>query len=491
MSNLKKRFIIWTCLLAVLSFASCQDAWKEHNELKIQALDKTLTEQISSDAKLSTFYSYLVKTGYDKVLASSKAYTVWAPVNDALKDLDVSIVNDEARLKAFVGNHISNQSYFTSMPKPSLIIRALNGKNVRFTSSKFEDGAIVDADLYVKNGVLHTVNTASLPRPNAWEFLQSSTAASKQYEFIAALERTEIDTTNGVRLYTDPVTGKTVFQDGTTFPVQRNIYFQRISDLSSEDSLITCIILTDAAFEQEKAKLSPYYTVDDPLLADTLAKWSAVRDLVINGVFEIDDLPDSLTSVTGVQVHLDKSAIVETRLLSNGIAYVVNSVGYKLLENKIPAVIVQGEMTDSIRAPRTPLIKIQKNPNGSLYTHIQSPDITSSPSPLYHYRYKTSVHSTKYAVYWRSINDFYSTPFSMALSFSGTSKYTADLPGLGYHEVPPYDPDKPSTFGEVYLGEITFEHYGNLYAFLASSLGASSAAPTALSLDYIKLVPVN
>lgn len=498
MTKFKIRYLIFTFLLTGLSLAGCKDAWNDHNELTIARLDKTLFEQISAEPNLSTFTTYLVKTGYDVVLKSSKPYTVWAPNNEALKSLDATIVNDTAALKRFVGNHIAGQSYFTANPKPSSVVRMLNGKNTIFTKNTFEEARITVADVYVKNGVLHVVDAAANPKPNAWEFLQSSVAGLHS-AFIKGLEHLELDTTNGVLLYKDPVTQKGVYQEGTTFKVIKNKYFQQISDLSSEDSLGTYIILNDAAFTAEKEKLAPYNLHPNLLLADTLSKWSAVRDLVVNKVYQLNELPESMTTTTGVKIRLNKSAIVETRLLSNGIAYVVNKIDYDLMENKIPTVMVQAEIPDSLRLPSSPFVRIKKDPFGARFTDMQTGSITSSPSPLYYFRYQSQVYSAKYEVYWRAVNDVLTTPISMKVDFGTTKNYSSliTLPTTGYKTVPSVlGLDQGSqaykdAFKEVYLGTITSERYGALYTFLVSSLGATSALPTALTLDYIKLKPVN
>lgn len=494
-------------LFACLSFTACKkDAWNEHNAPVTQALDKTLFEQISTDANLSVFTSLLIKTGYDKVLQSSKAFTVWAPANAALQNLDPAIIEDEVQLKLYVGNHISNQSYFTTMPDPLIVIKMLNGKNTTFTTTQFEDAKITTANVYVKNGVLHTIDQDASPRPNAWELLQNSTVANTHKSFIEGLEHTELDTTNGVLLFVDPVTKKGVYQEGTTFEVQKNTYFQKIADISSEDSLITYIILNDAAFLAERAKLAAFHEFPDALTADTLLNWSVVRDLVINQVYTIDELPDSMTSVTGVKIHLDKSSIVETHKLSNGIAYVVNSIGYQVLENKIPTIIIEGEYLDSLRTPSNPIYRVKKDTAGVRFTDIQTGSITSSPDPLYYFRYKSTAYSTKYEVWIRAVNDILNTSISVKVDFSPTRRYPkmADIPQLatmGYTELPSIlgldleeeeDAEKYRTaFKEVKLGTYSPEYYGDLYTFLVSSLGATSALPTALSLDYIKLKPVN
>lgn len=479
--------------------AGCKKTWDERNAVDLPQLDQTLFEYISADPSLSTFAGYLTKTGYDKVLSSSKSFTVWAPDNNALKNIDVAVLNDAEALKRFVGNHISNQSYFTSSAQSAIVIRVMNGKNITFTKTNFEQSTITQGDVYVKNGVLHKVDAASTPKPNAWEFLQTSSAATAQKDFINGLDFMDLDTSKGVLLYKDPVTQKGVYQEGTTFKVQRNRYFQQVANISSEDSLVTFIILSNAAFESEKLKLADYHKQTNPLISDTLTKWSVVKDLVINKVYQPNELPDSLTTVTGVKIHLDKSAIIETRLLSNGIAYVVNKIDYKVMENKIPTVVLQAEFPDSLRVPGAVSTRIKQDPMGKRYTDLQTGSITSSPGPLYYYRYKAKVNSVKYEVYWRAVNDVLSAPIAMRVDFN-TSKSFVTLPTLpttGYNTVPSIiglSADNQlykDAFKEVYLGTYTAENFGNLYLFLLSSLGATSSLPTALSLDYIKLKPVN
>ncbi|MBW4889952.1 fasciclin domain-containing protein [Mucilaginibacter sp. HMF5004] len=475
--------------LAFFMLGACKKGWEDHNAITDQALNKTLVQQISETSDLSIFYSYLVKSGYDIVLGSSNSFTVWAPNNTAMQAIDPTIIADTGKLKKFVRNHISYQAYFVRMPQPSLKIRTLSGKNITFTATTFDDANIVKADVYVNNGVLHTIDVASAPKPNAYEYLLSS-VAGKQKAFLQSLFHTEVDTSKGVRLYVDPATGKPVYQAGTTFPVVKNSYFQKVADISSEDSLVTYIILNDQAYDNERNKIGKYYNVStSATITDTVTQFAITKDLVINRVYNINSLPDSMVSTTGVKIHLDKSAIVETRQLSNGIAYVVNNISYTMFQNKIPVITLQGESLDSLRIPSAYTIKTKKAPNGVKYTDIQNTSITSSPDPLYFYRYKTVATTAKYQVYWRAVNDILTTSFNMKVDFSPTARYPraaeTQLATLGYM------PSGILNYNEVYLGTYTPANYGTLYTFLVSATGVTSTAPTALSLDYIKLVPVN
>ncbi len=51
----------------------------DHNAITDTAVDKDLFTRISENTNLSKFTELLTKTGYDKVIASSKTFTVFAP----------------------------------------------------------------------------------------------------------------------------------------------------------------------------------------------------------------------------------------------------------------------------------------------------------------------------------------------------------------------------------------------------------------------------
>jgi len=488
-------------MIGLLALVACKDQWEEHNETVRQELGKNLFETIKEKPELSRFAGYLEQTGFDKVLAYSKTYTVWAPNNNALQTLDASVTADTAKLRLFIANCIAPQTYFTSSARQALKIKTLSGKHIIFSATAFEEATVVAADNYVKNGVLHVVDKPILPKPNAAEFVKSySSGLSKQFAFLSRLEHIETDTSKGVKLYTDPATGRSVFRDGTTFPVQRNYYYQRVADLTREDSLCTYLILNDAAFDQERNKLQTYFKREDPLQTDSLVQWNVVKDLTISGVKTAEQLAAGVMSLSGVRIQVSPGAVIETRKLSNGIAYVINKLDYTVLENKIPVLVIEAEMPDSVRTPSAIVRKIKRDNMGVLFTDVLASGITSTVDPMYHLRFRSVAHSVKYRVIWRAVNDVLTAPISMKVDFSNRSGYpkAADpqLITTGYKQVAPLvNPTtgviNPAAYNEVVLGEYTPERYGTLYAFLVAATGASSASPTALSLDYIKLVPVN
>lgn len=274
--------------LSIQILTSCTKEWDKHDAVTDAQLTKTLMDQIDLNSNLSTFSGYLKKTGYDKIIASSKTFTVWAPTNAALQNLDQSVVTDTVKLKQFVGNCIANQSYLTSAAQPTLRVKTLNGKNITFTQTTFEEANITTANQYVANGILHIVDKAILPKLNIWEFVNSATTVGlKQKAFLQALNYTYTDTTQATQTGVDPATGKPILKPGTGV-INANTYLNTVADVSNEDKQYTFFVLADAAFDSERNKLTKYFTTTGSYgttgLDSTsyLTSFNVVKDLTVN-----------------------------------------------------------------------------------------------------------------------------------------------------------------------------------------------------------------
>jgi len=495
----KNHYFIFLSLFIGLILSGCKDNWEDHNKVQDPVLSENLLLEIQKNPDLSTFAEYLKETGYDEVVASSKTFTVWAPTNLALQNLDQTIVNDATLLKQFVGNHISNQAYLTRNANPLLTIRTLNGKNILFTKTTFEEANITVADQFVGNGVLHVVDMAIVPKLNAWEYLNNS-AASLQKSFILSQNWIDRDLTQAEIIGIDPKTGNPIYKEGTGY-FTRNYFLERTSDISNEDGKYTFIILTDAAFAAEKAKLLKYFYIINPLktpernafVADSLTNWHIAKDLVLVGDYTISNLPDTLTSYDSLKIHLDPAAIVETHKVSNGVVYVVNSIEYKM-SDKIRPVIIEGENyvpytgvtpnvsytnTSGTRSTRT-----RRNP----YTNTNFTEIYFSGhgTSAYWIHYLPTPYAATYKVYWVAVRDFNTTAVAPAVPVMFTQRVTfvtRTLVTLPYKQVDILNYD------EVYLGDYTVTSYGPIDAFLVSFTSTNNTL-NSLVLDYIKMVPV-
>src|SRR5437870_4709406 len=106
-------FFCCSIVLVFTAFYGCTKKWEEHNRMTDAAVANSLMQSISSSPNLTKFAELLAKSGYDKIISSSKTYTIWAPTDQALQSLDPAIISDSLKLKQFVGNHIANQAYLT------------------------------------------------------------------------------------------------------------------------------------------------------------------------------------------------------------------------------------------------------------------------------------------------------------------------------------------------------------------------------------------
>lgn len=447
----------------VLGIACRKEKWNERNK-PLQS--QNLLEAVQANANLSRFYEYLVKTGYDKVIASSKTFTVWAPVNAAWDAVDPALLNDTTQLRLLVANHIATQTYggVTTTQR----IATLNGKKVAFTAANIEGISISTADQYAANGVLQVIDGALIPKPNAWEYLNSTSYQQKDY--LHTLEYIGIDTVKAEQVGVNPTTGAPIYKPGTG-EVQLNRFLERIN-INSEDSSLTYVILADDVFNQEQQQLKRFYTDSTDFLTDSTTKWHIVKDLVFNGVYDKEHLPAVLYSIRdSVQFHINSSDIISTRTVSNGVVYVVNHISYEL-PTKIKPVIIEGEYFSTLRdATKAYSIRTRMNPNtGGLFRDYF---ITGHAITAYWVNYRARLNSVSYKVYWVAVNDFQTNTFTMRVAFQDPNVTTL-----------PYVTVDLNKYDEIYLGDYTIDRYGLSDVYLVAN------ATNPLVLDYIKLVPI-
>jgi len=490
-----------TTLLCTFFFAfflaGCKK-WDNHTKLTNQDLSKTLSDEISQRSNLSKFYEYLKKTGLDKELSSSKTYTVWAPTNDALQTLDPAIVADSSKLRAFISNHIALESYFKSNTTQTIRVPMLNGKRITFTGSKFDDATLTEADRYVGNGVLHVIDKFAPVYANAWELLDNTKTTYQQSAYILGLTKKVFDPTNAVIDSINSQTGQPIYHPGTD-SVLRNSFNTGVYDLQDESKQYTFFILANTGFNTEISKLTPYFKTSTTDSTNNLASYGVVKDLIVDGYYTIDQLPAVLTSKFGVKIPIDKSQIVGTFKLSNGVAYVINDINFDV-KDKIPTVIVQGEnyraFYDASGNPVTPrqnnvsavFVRYRVNPNnGQQFTDMFVYGHGISGLNALYTAYK--LPSIKYKVYWVAVDDTLRlngniNPVTFTQKLAMGARGTNLLPTIA----PLTNNITPLNYNEVYLGDYVMPAYGDLNMFLTANASTGNGT-NSLNLDYIKLVP--
>jgi uncharacterized surface protein with fasciclin (FAS1) repeats len=477
-----KKNILQTILLLSTIFwlSACKDVLEEHTE--IVNVDNTIDvfQKLSAQSNLSKFSDFVRSTGYDKLLASSQNYTVWAPTNDALNSLDAAISSDPAKLKDFVANHIA----LTTVVAPktasdTLRIQLINKKFATLVGNTFEEAAVTGGGQFVKNGALYTIDKAVPTKFNVWEYMLSSADAPLQTNYISNISSMVIDTANAVIIgYNN--SGNPIFAANPPM-VSRNLYWTTVADLRTENQQYTFFMLQDAAFNSETAKLTPYYSIFDKL--------GLVSDFTVKGLYTADKLPDTLLSTRGIKIPISKAAVVKSYKASNGIVHVMSALPFRL-KDKVPTFKIEGELPFSFRINRdgNTLYRTKLDNKGVQYKDIEVYDHSVSE---YYIRYlRSNVPVAKYKVYARAVagaaGDAQVAAFTQRYHIFNplTSTPTASVYDLfAIHNVTPLNYD------EVYMGEFTPKQFGLLDLRLTSAASTAKNVST-LILDYLRFEPI-
>ncbi len=472
--------------LLLIAFAAmwiaggCNKDWDGHNAITDEQLTVNLFEKIQANSKLSKFAELLVKSGYDKVLASSENFTVFAPTNDALAGLDPAIVNDTAKLNPFVANHIANQSYYAAKTTDTLRIEMLNYKYHNMLGNKIESATITEPDNLAKNGVLQVVDKMLPVLSNCWEAMYAGTGFPvKQAEYLKKLNYTGFDPATAEVIGIDPLTGDPIYKPGTG-SVPRNRYWDRVFDLRTESAQYTYFAIEDAGFDGEATKFATYYKSPDPLISDSVTRFAVLKDYAFNGKYELSALPDTMISKSGVKVGIDKSKILRSIPCSNGIIYVVSALNIAPATKFISRVI-QAENYASSSHDRRNNTFFRDRLNTVTGLNYRDVLVSGHGVARFSLRYPMSELPTmKYKAYWVAVNDFQTATFSQKLSIDSITNAT-----IPYVVVP------LTTFTEVYIGEFTLANYMDTRDIFLTAANSTTAAANPLVCDYIRIEPVN
>jgi uncharacterized surface protein with fasciclin (FAS1) repeats len=479
-----KNKYLYLLLGLVVGLSACKK-WEDHTAVTSPDLNQNLLQAISANADLSTFRQFISKTGLDSLLQASKTYTVWAPTNQALQSLDPALVNDVAKLKSFVLNHIANQSYLTRDVQANTRVPVISGKYIGFTSTKFDDANISNTKS-VNNGTLYTIDKGILVLQNIWDYITSTTGQYTQNSFIAALNFNSFDPSQAVIDSVSSNTGLPVYKPGTGIVV-KNQFKERVYDLSREDKQYTYFVVQNPNFTVESDSLKKYYATTSITSTDTLSKWNTVKDFAIEGVYASNAL-NGLVSKFGTPIPVNPADIVETRKMSNGIVYVLSKLDIKT-SDKFKTIIVQGENPNGFLSNKSgnTFYRLRTNPlTGASYWDLM---ISGHGTTGYYAYYNLAeIPTLTYKVYALAQNDFQTGALvQKILARNITVPAAPDTMANFTHNVPLATVNgvvNAAAYTEILLGNIVVTRYGTINLQL---LANSSSTP--MVLDYLRLVP--
>jgi uncharacterized surface protein with fasciclin (FAS1) repeats len=147
-------------LLAVLAACASQPA----------STPVSVADTIARDPQLSTLNSLVQQAGLSETLKGAGPYTVFAPTNEAFKDVPAKTMDqlshDPAMLKAVLGYHVLPARLMTADVKNSKA-KTAEGANVELSKAgefvTVEDAMVQTADIVATNGVVHTVDRVLMP----------------------------------------------------------------------------------------------------------------------------------------------------------------------------------------------------------------------------------------------------------------------------------------------------------------------------------------
>lgn len=319
---------------------SCESQWDSHIEAK-ELRGKTLMQLISEDPQTSTFATILQKTGYDLLLSGDKMLTVFAPVNDALTNVDM---NNVASLTELVKNHIAWSNFTVengSFNTP--LVEMINTKSSVITGLQIDGIGLVQQgyNYSLKNGVLHKVNGVIPVKKNIWEYLQTKTG-NIQAAYIQAHDRFIMDMEKSIQIGVQAGTGKPLYD---TVWINENP-FLKAYPINDESKRFTFALLPNDVVTTLETKYAKYFAKESPELQDSIVRGELISDCILVPVEISAD--GRYMSVEGVLMDISAANITETYRASNGTVYSLSNANVKIYENKVKTILIQGENYDAL-----------------------------------------------------------------------------------------------------------------------------------------------
>lgn len=354
MMTMKQHTAKLTILALAASLWACSDNWDKHYDNPDNVAGQTVLELIQANPELSKFARMIEIAGYDKLLGSSQTFTVFAPVDAALGDIDL---DDVEQVKRLVANHISRFSN-SSSTSAAQSVKMYNGKHFEFDGLNFGGSRLLTADVVAKNGVLHTIASQLPYHYNLREYIDTHASTSSIAAFIARFDERKLDPEASVAVGVDDK-GQTVYD---SVLVNYNPIFDHkpygLGSISAEDSVFTMIIPDNQAWAQAYERISPYFKVYDPdqAVADSISEvqtsLAILGDLVYRREIHDPASQQMLMSTSGSEISdplalFDGTSKIEA---SNGLIYLAPRLNYDNVETWNKEIEVEGEVT----AGRTP-----------------------------------------------------------------------------------------------------------------------------------------
>lgn len=134
------------------------------------AAPKTIADTLADTPSLSTLNGLVAAAGLTETLKSSGPFTVFAPSNDAFKDVPAKTLDELAKnpalLKSVLTYHVLPGKAMAADVKNSKA-KTVNGAEVELSKAgdivTVESAVVTKADVVATNGVIHIIDTVLMP----------------------------------------------------------------------------------------------------------------------------------------------------------------------------------------------------------------------------------------------------------------------------------------------------------------------------------------
>lgn len=315
--------------VATLTLVACSDTWNDHYETTANDVQSgTLWDAIKGNSNLSNFASVVAACGYDKSLASSQVFTVFAPTNDNFSNEEATrliaeynqqkgVVNDDDNsvVKQFVQNHIALYNHSVSASSNDSLM-LMNGKNIMLKSDAVGEVPFLSSNLHYSNGVLFVVNGKVDYEPNVFEYLtmDADLDSLRSFFYNDRFYRKEFLPNRSVA--GGFVDGKTVYLD-SVFYQQNDLFDYDFLDayINEEDSLYWMIAPTNNVWRGLIDEYTQYFNYDDQVsfrdsLAYTNPRLAIVKGTIFSRSYNTDAaIADSAMSTNAIYRYINRRSM--------------------------------------------------------------------------------------------------------------------------------------------------------------------------------------
>lgn len=271
-----RRITTYTILLISFFLVTCENAWNDHYSSDTSLIDKTIWEEINSNAEYSEFRNYIVDYGLESYFIDSdtaiSSKTVFIPTNSAFQSYTDN--SGEVTESVILYHLIKSYFLFTNIDG-NLKSLTQNAKFLYFEENVegyFVDGIKVsDYTERYKDGIIYKMSEVLAPKPSIAEYINENAEYFGNY--IKSFDTIYMDYTQSELIGFDD-DGNPVYDSVyNIYNEFKEKYFN--VDYNTRDTFATLLLYTDEQF---------YKALDD--VADSLGYISG-RDLPVKWIEEV------------------------------------------------------------------------------------------------------------------------------------------------------------------------------------------------------------